>query len=302
VSGGADRPFRPRGSARPEARTPLAPRPGDRPPLRVFTTTLWEYPSQHYDAYIDDEGKVVRSKLAMQGDAAYTGATPSWVIWQLLARYTRPNDLIVDPMCGSGTTIDVARDFGRRAMGYDLAPPTTATRADIFRADARKLPLEDGVADFVFVDPPYSTHINYSDDPRCIGKLDAGGGGGADRGKAYYAAMEQVIGEMHRVLKDRRYMGLYVSDSWVKKKGQREEGTKGSTSMAAGGTGFMPIGFDLFTLLRRRFQPVDIICVVRKNAKLERGNWHKAAAEGNFFLRGFNYLFVMKKVDGARGI
>lgn len=302
---GGDRPFRPRGAPR-DGPTTRGPRPGERPPLRIFTTTLWEYPSQHYDAYVDDDGKVIRSKLAMQGDSAYVGATPSWVIWQLLARYTRPNDLIVDPMCGSGTTIDVARDFGRRGMGYDLAP----SRPDIFRADARKLPLEAGVADFAFVDPPYSTHIDYSDDPACIGKLDAGGGGsdGGPRGGAYYEAMEQVIRELHRVLKNRRYMGLYVSDSW-KKKGSREQGTKGSTAEGqknrglqersddGTGTGFMPIGFELFSIMQRYFQPVDIICVARKNAKLERGNWHKAAAEGNFFLRGFNYLFVMKKVE-----
>jgi DNA modification methylase len=307
VSSG-DRPFRPRRqSDRSGGPAPSrGPRPGERPPLRIFTTTLWEYPSQHYDAYVDDDGKVIRSKLAMQGDSAYVGATPSWVIWQLLARYTRPNDLIVDPMCGSGTTIDVARDFGRRGMGYDLAP----SRPDIFRADARKLPLEAGVADFAFVDPPYSTHIDYSDDPACIGKLDSGASDGGRVGGAYYDAMEQVIRELHRVLKNRRYMGLYVSDSW-KKKGSRDQGSTGSGAEgqrghglhdrgdAGSGTGFMPIGFELFSIMRRYFQPVDIICVVRKNAKLEKGNWHKAAAERNFFLRGFNYLFIMKKVDGG---
>src|SRR5207253_2338930 len=117
--------------------------------------------------------------------------------------YTRPNDLVVDPMCGSGTTIDVARDLGRRALGYDLSPHEG--RPDIFKADARELPLEDAKADFVFIDPPYSTHIEYSDDPRDIGKLDAAEAG-EEGGRAYYAAMEEVIREIHRVLKDRRYM------------------------------------------------------------------------------------------------
>jgi DNA modification methylase len=243
-----------------------------KPPLKVFTTTLWEYPSQHY----------THGRSTEQGDRDYVGATPSWVIWQLLQRYTRANDLIVDPMCGSGTTIDVARDLGRRGLGYDLAPP--AERSDLFRADARKLPLEDEVADFVFVDPPYSTHVQYSDDPRCIGKLDAGG---QDSGKAYFHAMEQAIAEMHRVLKPQRYMAMYVSDSWRKKKGGK---------VGSGGGEFMAIGFELFNLLRRKFKPIDIIAVVRHNAKLGKGNWHKAAEEGNFFLRGFNYLFIMKKV------
>jgi DNA modification methylase len=277
-----DRPFDadPR-DARDSARRPRGPRV-TKPPLRLQTTTLWEYPSQHYDS----------ASGSTQGDKNYVGATPSWVIWQLLSRYTRPADLVVDPMCGSGTTLDVARDLERRALGYDLAP----SRPDIFRADARQLPLEDATADFVFIDPPYSTHVDYSDDPRCIGKLDSGG---TDSGRAYYDAMDRVIAEIHRVLKNRRYAALYVSDSWRKKRGDESAG--GSRSNAPGTLGgeFMPIGFELFALLRRRFTPVDIIAVVRHNQKLSRGNWHKAAEEGNFFLRGFNYLFIVKKHDDA---
>ena len=248
----------------------------ERPPLRVFPTTLWEYPSQHYD-WRDAEGRL----HTMQGDKDYAGATPSWVIWQLLMRYTRETDRVVDPFCGSGTTIDVCRSLGRPVKGFDLAP----RRPDILKADARKLPLEDQSVDFVFMDPPYSTHIDYSDDPGCIGKLDAGGD---DGGRAYYAAMTKAIAEGHRILKNRRYFALYVSDSWKKKKG----------APAGSGAGtFMPIGCELFAIMRRHFVPVDIITVVRQNQKLDKNNWRKTAVEENFYLRGFNYLFIMKKVD-----
>ncbi|MCF7957815.1 MAG: DNA methylase [Phycisphaerae bacterium] len=226
-----------------------------KPPLQLQVTSLWEYPSQHYGD-------------SLQGDPDYRGATPSYIIWNLLQRYTQKKDLVVDPMCGSGTTLDVARDLSRRALGYDLNP----ARKDIFNVDARKLPLEDGKADFVFIDPPYSTHIDYSDDPRCIGKLHASG-------TEYYASMREVIGEIDRILKPGKFMGLYVSDSHEK------------------GKGFFPIGFDLFAILREFFEPVDIIAVVRHNKTLEMGNYRKAADEGNFFLRGFNYLFIMQKPE-----
>ena len=72
-------------------------------------------------------------------------------------------------------------------------------------------------------------------------------------------------------------MALYFCDSFVK------------------GKGFYPIGFELFAILRKHFEPVDIIAVTRRNKTLEMGNYRKAADEGNFFLRGFNYLFIMKK-------
>jgi DNA modification methylase len=261
-------PRRDRGSS------PQRTRPGSRPPMGVMTTTLWEYPSQHYDS---------QSGRSMQGSKDYVGATPSWVIWQLLTRYTRENDLVIDPMCGSGTTLDVCSDLGRKGIGFDLNPQ----RKEIVHADARGLPVDDETVDFAFIDPPYSTHVDYSDDPNCIGKLDAGAPMERDdamQGHAYYEAMDGVLSELHRVMKPNRYMGLYVSDSWKKRKGVK------------GGT-FMPIGFELYMIMRGYFEPVDIISVVRHNTKLKRGNWHKAAEKENFFLRGFNYLFIMKKMD-----
>lgn len=229
-----------------------------RPPLRIQPTTLWDYPSQDYG-----DGQ--------QGIPGYKGATPSYIIWNLLMRYTQERDLVIDPFAGSGTTLDVARDLNRRALGYDVHP----ARKDIFRVDARKLPPElTGKVDFVFMDPPYSTHLDYGDDPRDIGKLDAAGG-------EYYAAMEQVFDQTVRVLKPGGHMGLYVSDSYV-------HGNPGR---------FHPIGFELFSRLCQRLIPVDIISVVRHNKTLEMGNYRKAAEEGNFYLRGFNYLFILRK-DG----
>ena len=160
----------------------------------------------------------------------------------------------------------MARSLGREAQGFDVEPH----RPGIQRADARRLPLRDGEADFIFMDPPYSTHIEYSAQGDCIGKLDAFEPG-------YFEAMGDVFAEVDRCLKDRRYLALYVSDSYKKKKG------------------FMPIGFHLFGLLAERFRPVDHVAVVRGNRKLEKPRFHKVAVEDNFFLRGFNHLLVFKK-------
>lgn len=223
------------------------------PPPKIQTTTLWDFPSQHYGR-------------EEQGDSNYTGVTPSYVIWNLLQRYTKPGDRVLDPMCGSGTTLDVCRDLKREGVGFDIAP----SRPDIKAADARSLPLPENSIDFAFVDPPYSTHIRYSGAEQCIGELDAREGG-------YYEAMEEVIASVYKSLKDGAYFALYVSDSQAK------------------GKAFCPIGFELFLRMTRLFEPVDIVCVTRHNRTLKRNHWHTSAIEGNFFLRGFNYLFVMRK-------
>ena len=89
--------------------------------------------------------------------------------------------------------------------------------------------------------------------------------------------MDQVFAECHRLLKSKKYVALYVSDSYVH------------------GKGFFPIGFELFARLQKRFEPVDVVAVTRHNKTLDMGNYRKAAEEGNFFLRGFNYLFVFAK-------
>ncbi len=248
----------------PTHRRPPRPNPADprgphqrlrKPPLRVQTTTLWEYPSQHYG----DE---------MQGDQRYVGATPSYVIWNLVQRYTREGDLVIDPFCGSGTTLDVAKDTNRRARGFDIAP----YRADIERADARKLPVEANSASLVFLDPPYGDHIEYSEDPNCIGKLSA-------YDPAFFREMDKALRECARVLAPGGHLGLYVCDYFEKKKG------------------FAPVGFGLFSSLASYLEIVDVVSVVRHNKSLEKGNFHKAAEEQNFFLRGFNYLFIARKPE-----
>lgn len=224
-----------------------------KPPLTLQTTTLWDYPSQHYGA-------------GMQGDKNYIGATPSYVIWNLLERYTRVGDLVLDPFCGSGTTIDVARELDRKVRGFDLAP----FRPDIEAADARHLPVESGSVDFVFMDPPYSDNIKYSEDPRCIGRISA-------TEERYFEALDAAFAEAHRILRDRRYFGMYICDYFSKKQG------------------FVPIGLRCLSMLSQRFRLIDHVCVVRHNKSLKLGNWHKAAADENFFLRGFNHLFIVKK-------
>jgi len=48
-------------------------------------------------------------------------------------------------------------------------------------------------------------------------------------------------------------------------------------------------------MLAQRFRAVDHIAVVRGNRTLEKPAFHRAAAEGNFFLRGFHHLLLFKK-------
>ncbi len=104
-----------------------------------------------------------------RGTTSTAGVTPAFVIYNLVKRYTEPGDLVLDPMAGSGTTIDVCTEEARNCIAYDISP----TRPDIIQNDARKIPLATASVDMIFIDSPYGDNIYYNDHPGNIGKISA---------------------------------------------------------------------------------------------------------------------------------
>ncbi len=205
------------------------------------------------------------------GDASFNGVTPAACALNLVRRYTRPGDLVVDPMAGSGTIADVARSLGRRAVSLDLLP----RRTDMVRADARCWPLPDAIATLAVVDSPYSDNLVYSDDPRCLGRISC-------RDGRFYREMGRVAGEAHRVLRPGGVLAWIISDEY---KGGR----------------YPPVGFRLQTVLASRFEFLDTVVLLRHNDRSASPMWEHRARRYNFLLRGFKFLFLMQRPAGPRG-
>jgi len=86
------------------------------------------------------------------GNQEFEGRIPGQIIQNLLHYFTEEKDLVVDPMAGGGTTIDVCRLMNRRILAYDISP----TREDITKHDIRKgFPEANKNCDLIFLDPPY---------------------------------------------------------------------------------------------------------------------------------------------------
>jgi DNA modification methylase len=219
---------------------------------RLESTTLWDYPRQSY-------GKT------QKGSNKYAGVTPAFVIYNMVRRYTEPGDLVLDPMAGSGTTIDVCKEEGRKCVAFDISP----TRPDIRQNDARRIPLADASVDMIFIDSPYGDNIDYNNQPGNIGKLSA-------EEQEFYKALDAVMAECHRVMKPGKVLGWLIGDQWVKKK-------------------FTPVGFYIYEGLCKYFDTVDVVCVARRSQTSNTGMWHNRALRFNFYLRGFKYLFIMRK-------
>ena len=219
------------------------------------TTTLWDFPTQNYGD-------------TPHGDNKYRGVTPAFVIWNLVQRYTKEGDLVIDPMCGSGTTIDVCKEEERKVLGFDIV----SYRDDIKQADARNLPLDDKIADLIFIDSPYSDNIDYNKHPDNIGNISC-------EKEEFFLELEKVAKEAYRILKPNKYIAWLIGDRWRKK------------------SGFIPVGFKIYTILEKYFKPVDIIAVSRHNQTSNTPLWHERAKQHNFYLRGFKYLIIMQRMS-----
>ncbi len=220
----------------------------------VEATTLWDFPRQSYG-------------LTPKGNNKYPGVTPALIIYNLLWRYTEHGDLVIDPMCGSGTTIDVCKEEKRDVVGLDISPPPE--RSDIIQSDARKIPVRNSFADMVFIDSPYGDNIRYNDNPACIGKISS-------ETEEFYDELEKVMVESHRILKEGKVLGWLIGDQWVRDK-------------------FTPVGLKIYNRLCKYFKPMDIICVTRRGQSSHTGLWFNRARRHDFFLRGFKYLIIMRK-------
>ncbi|WP_280264481.1 TRM11 family SAM-dependent methyltransferase [Nocardia wallacei] len=95
---------------------------------------------------------------------------------EAITRYSNPGDLVMDPMCGIGTTLVEAIHAGRRALGVEyedrwaaIARDNLALAADtdavVYTGDARKLStvLPDevrGTVDLILTSPPYGDSLH----------------------------------------------------------------------------------------------------------------------------------------------
>ena len=101
----------------------------------------------------------------------HPGRIPGQAIINLLLWLTEPFDVVVDPMAGGGTTIDVCRYLLRRYYCYDIAP----RRPDIKQRDIRNgYPRFPQKPNFIILAPPYwrLKRDEYSNDGSAIGSYD----------------------------------------------------------------------------------------------------------------------------------
>jgi len=160
----------------------------DAPPRQLFLDNVWPPEPERDNAY---------------GNSKFPGNCSATVCKQCLWRYTKVGDIVLDPMTGSGTLIDVAKALGRKCIAFDINP--VPYRDDIRAGDARRLSLENESIDFVFIHAPYWNMYQYSDPPM-EGDLSA------MEFDEFLEGIRDVFKEALRVLRPGRFAAVLVGD------------------------------------------------------------------------------------------
>ena len=90
------------------------------------------------------------------GDTEYPGRLFAQNVMNILYRYSKLGDLVVDPMAGGGTVAETCLVMGRKCRSYDVNPDTLNKRKYITKWDITQGFHENAKnCDLIIFDPPY---------------------------------------------------------------------------------------------------------------------------------------------------
>jgi DNA modification methylase len=218
----------------------------------------------------------------------YRGNWSPYIPRNLILKYTKPGETVLDQMCGSGTTLVECKLLNRNGIGvdvnrdsvmvtldrlnFDYSPLDHGVRSEIktYVGDARDLSkIQDASIDLVATHPPYAWIIPYSK-KRVQGDLS-----GMRRLPDFLEAMRKVAAESYRVLKEDHYCAILIGDT---RKGRHYIPISIGVLQA-----FLSVGFIL---------KEDII-KLQHNTMTTREKWRGHTYD--FYKIGHEHLYVFRK-------
>ena len=216
-------------------------------------------------------------------DAKWRGNWSPYIPRNILLRYSREGELVLDQFAGGGTTLVEAKLLNRDIIGVDVNEAALERcrekvafehegadgKVYIRKGDARSLDfLPDCSIDLICTHPPYADIIKYSEDIEAdLSRLKV---------RDFLEAMKPVAAECFRVLKKGRFCAVLMGDT-------RQKGC------------MVPMSFEVMRIFQDAgFTLKELIIKEQHNCKAT-GYWKTSSVKYNFLLIAHEYLFVFRK-------
>jgi hypothetical protein len=212
---------------------------------------------------------------------------------QLIRRYTKKGEWVLDAFLGSGTTLIESKRLGRNGVGVELLQKVAkaaakaieqednpcSTRAEIIVGDSSNLDFKSELhqrnikdVQFLIMHPPYWDIVKFSKDKRDLSN--------AKSITEFLNLFGKIVDTTYPVLDKGRYFAVVIGDKYS-------------------GGNWIPLGFyTMQEVLKRGYSLKSIII---KNFDETRGKrnqkelWRYRALVGGFYIFKHEYIFLFRK-------
>ncbi|KJU81669.1 RNA methylase [Candidatus Magnetobacterium bavaricum] len=222
----------------------------------------------------------------------YRGNWSPYIPRNVILRYSKEHDLVVDYFCGAGTTGVECKLLNRNFIGIDInsvaielatenidfkvSETAADTKTTLRVGDARDLNyINDATVDLVCAHPPYADIIRYTHDNE--GDLSVYGVA------KFLDEIGKVARESYRILRQNGHCAILIGDMRKNKN-------------------VVPLGFrTIERYLAAGFVLKDLVIKRQHNCKTT-GFWYSNSVKYNFLLLAHEYLAIFeKRKKGVRG-